>query len=225
MDDMLENLFKNAKVDFKKLVKYGFVKENDHYSFSTDIIDNQFTLKIWLDKNGKISTKIFDKSTEDEYILHLLPDISGAFVGRVKKEYEDTLVDIREKCFEKHIFKNQQTQDVIKYIKDKYDDEFEFLWEKSPNNAISRRKDNKKWYIALLTIPGNKLNIDTESDIEIVDIRADENVSTLVDNKTIFPGYHMNKKHWITIVLDYSIPNEKLFNLIDESYILANKSK
>lgn len=99
------------------------------------------------------------------------------------------------------------------------------MWEKSPNNAISRRKDNKKWYIALLTIPGNKLNIDTEGDIEIVDIRADENVSTLVDNKTIFPGYHMNKKHWITIVLDYSIPNEKLFNLIDESYILANKSK
>ena len=204
---MLENLFKNAKVDFKKLVKYGFVKENDHYSFSTDIIDNQFTLKIWLDK------------------LHLQTDIKTALVKKKKKEYEDTLVDIKEKCFEKHIFKNQQTQDVIKYIKDKYDDEFEFLWEKSPNNAISRRKDNKKWYIALLTIPGNKLNIDTEGDIEIVDIRADENVSTLVDNKTIFPGYHMNKKHWITIVLDYSIPNEKLFNLIDKSYILANKSK
>ena len=34
----------------------------------------------------------------------------------------------------------------------------------------------------------------------------------------IIPGYHMNKRHWNTIVLDGSLPDELVFSLIDESY-------
>jgi len=39
----------------------------------------------------------------------------------------------------------------------------------------------------------------------------------------IKPGYHMNKKHWNTIVLDGSIPDEQIFFLIDLSYELVYK--
>ena len=39
----------------------------------------------------------------------------------------------------------------------------------------------------------------------------------------IKPGYHMNKKHWNTIVLDGSIPDEKILFLIDLSYDLVYK--
>ena len=39
----------------------------------------------------------------------------------------------------------------------------------------------------------------------------------------IIPGYHMNKKHWNTIVLDGSIPDEKILFLIDLSYDLVYK--
>ncbi len=35
----------------------------------------------------------------------------------------------------------------------------------------------------------------------------------------VLPGYHMNKKHWNTILLDGSIPSKLLQNWIDESYI------
>ena len=38
---------------------------------------------------------------------------------------------------------------------------------------------------------------------------------------SILPGYHMNKEHWNTIVLDGSFPNELLFRMIDESYELV----
>lgn len=37
----------------------------------------------------------------------------------------------------------------------------------------------------------------------------------------IIPGYHMNKRHWNTIVLDGSLPDELVFSLIDESYDLV----
>lgn len=35
------------------------------------------------------------------------------------------------------------------------------------------------------------------------------------------PGYHMNKKHWNTVTLDGSLPDEELRRIIDESYALV----
>ena len=35
------------------------------------------------------------------------------------------------------------------------------------------------------------------------------------------PGYHMNKDHWNTVILDGSIPEEVILRMIDESYVLV----
>jgi len=43
------------------------------------------------------------------------------------------------------------------------------------------------------------------------------------DEKSYFPGYHMNKKHWITICLDGSVPIEEIFCRLDESFAFAAK--
>jgi hypothetical protein len=40
MEDKI--IFKNLKIDFKKLQQLGFVKENDYYIYETKIMDNQF---------------------------------------------------------------------------------------------------------------------------------------------------------------------------------------
>ncbi|MCB0687014.1 MAG: MmcQ/YjbR family DNA-binding protein [Saprospiraceae bacterium] len=42
--------------------------------------------------------------------------------------------------------------------------------------------------------------------------------------ESIRPGYHMNKKHWNTVVSDDSIPRKLLLELIDHSYELVLKS-
>ncbi len=39
----------------------------------------------------------------------------------------------------------------------------------------------------------------------------------------IIPGYHMNKRHWNTVLLDGSIPDAEIFSMIDESYDLVVK--
>ena len=39
----------------------------------------------------------------------------------------------------------------------------------------------------------------------------------------ILPGYHMNKKHWNTLVLDGSLPERLVHELIDHSYDLVVK--
>lgn len=40
----------------------------------------------------------------------------------------------------------------------------------------------------------------------------------------VIPGYHMNKKHWNTVIVDGSLSNAMLRELIDHSYALVYKS-
>lgn len=60
--------------------------------------------------------------------------------------------------------------------------------------------------------------------MEILDLRANsEDIERLIDNKTFFPAYHMNKKSWITISLNDIKDETILYELIDKSYMLAAK--
>jgi predicted DNA-binding protein (MmcQ/YjbR family) len=38
---------------------------------------------------------------------------------------------------------------------------------------------------------------------------------------SVIPGYHMNKKHWNTIILDGTVPDKEVFSWIDHSYELV----
>ncbi|KIL41932.1 MmcQ-like protein [Gordoniibacillus kamchatkensis] len=43
-------------------------------------------------------------------------------------------------------------------------------------------------------------------------------------HEDIRPGYHMNKQHWNTIILEGSLPESAIFEMIDHSYDLVVKS-
>jgi predicted DNA-binding protein (MmcQ/YjbR family) len=34
----------------------------------------------------------------------------------------------------------------------------------------------------------------------------------------VIPGYHLNKKHWNTVILDGSLPDESVRDMIEDSY-------
>ena len=44
------------------------------------------------------------------------------------------------------------------------------------------------------------------------------------ENPAIIPGYHMNKKHWNTVILDGSLSKKLILEMIDHSYDLVLKS-
>jgi predicted DNA-binding protein (MmcQ/YjbR family) len=41
---------------------------------------------------------------------------------------------------------------------------------------------------------------------------------------SVLPGYHMNKRHWNTVILDGNVPDDEVFRMIDASYQLVVKS-
>lgn len=224
MTDIIYNIFKNKKVNPTKLVPFGFKQDKSCYVYNKVLSESGFILTIKITEQGKITAEIIDPSFNEPYTLHLVDDIAGSFVGRIKNQYEETLTEIANNCFEPDVFKSSQADALINYVRNTYGDELEFLWQKFPNNAIWRRKDTKKWYGALLTISKRKLGIKCDKNVEIIDLRIQpEALENLIDNQKYFPGYHMNKKHWYTIILDGSVSFKELCQRIDISYMLASK--
>lgn len=214
---------KNVKLDYNKLKEIGFIKEKDTYKFKKNILDDQFILNIEI-SNNEIKSYVIEKEFNEEFIPYNIGDSFGNYVGQMRNEYDLIIEKILETCSEKNIFKEEYTNLVIKYIKEKYNDEFEYLWEKFPEFAITRNKTNKKWYCLLGTVDKSKLDKQFEGKVEIIDLRLEpEEVDKIVDDKKYYRGYHMNKKHWITIILDGSVNIEEIYNLIDISYNLSLK--
>lgn len=209
------------RISEEKLLNFGFEKRGDEYAYKTTILGGQFTLFVFVNETEKISTKLFDNESGDEYVLHLVGGV-GEFVGKIRTEIDGVLENIKNACFENGIKRSSTCEKVIAYIKEKYGDELEYLWEKFPTDAIWRRKDNRKWYALVMRLPMNKLGLTQSDEVDVMDVRAlPETIDSLVDNQTFFKGYHMNKLHWLTFKLDGTPNFEVIKDLIDQSYLLA----
>lgn len=217
----LENYFKDRKINYDRLIEYGFILKEDNYYYEKVINDGVFKIVIEINKQQKIA-KVIDLLNDQEYNLVDVKGATGNFVGKIKEIYEALINDIIDKCSDVDVFKSKQTIAIINYVKAKYDNDLEFLWKKSPKNAIWRNQNNRKWYGAVLVISKNKLKIESNEMVEILDLRYQKNdIKNIIDNYKIFPGYHMNKDNWITIILDGRVELEEIYQLIDNSYQLS----
>lgn len=217
----LENYFKDRKINYDRLVEYGFILKEDNYYYEKIINDGVFKIVIEINKQQKIA-KVIDLLNDQEYNLVDVKGATGNFVGKIKEIYEALINDIIDKCSDVDVFKSKQTIAIINYVKAKYDNDLEFLWKKSPKNAIWRNQNNRKWYGTVLVISKDKLKIESNEMVEILDLRYQKNdIKNIIDNYKIFPGYHMNKDNWITIILDGRVELEEIYQLIDNSYQLS----
>ena len=206
----------------EKLLSCGFEVDGGNLIRRQRILD-ELTLTVIIDGRGSVMTKIFDADGEP-YTLHLVEGASGSFVGSVKEECERVLADVREQCFDVKNFKAPQTLRLVEHIRETFDDKPEFLWEKYPNFAIFRRKDNRKWYALIANVPKKYLKLGGDEELEILNVRIEpEELDNLVDDEKYFRGWHMNKRSWLTVRLDDCLTDDELFTRLERSYQLAKK--
>ncbi len=122
-------------------------------------------------------------------------------------------------------FFSSQAGLLIEYVSQQYGRDIEYLWARAPSDGVWRRGDNGKWFGGMFHVRKNKIIPGSDdSVIEILDIRcAPDMIDFVVDKKMIFPGWHMNKRHWITIILDGRMDVRQIQKLLDASYELALK--
>ena len=206
--------YDKKNINYDKLVSYGFVLEENNYIYNKKIHNDEFNVIVSV-SDDDIASKVVEVDSNEEYVL-VDTSSTGSFILELNNEYEEVVNDIFNKCFDKYDLSNE----VTLYIKNKYGDELEYLWEKFPSYAVVRNKKNNKWYALIAKIEKNKLIGDSKELIWVLNLRCDMDI---VDGINIFPGYHMNKKNWISIDLCGNIDIEVVYNLIDKSFELSGR--
>ena len=110
---------------------------------------------------------------------------------------------------------------IFEYVKKQYGTIPEYLWKSSPKSAILRHK-NGKWYAAILRVEKSKLGLKEEGTVDIINVKCEPDmVGLLTQTYGFLPGYHMNKKHWISVYPGEEISEALLRDLINDSWNLV----
>lgn len=113
-------------------------------------------------------------------------------------------------------------EEIFEYVKKQYGTIPEYLWKESPESAVLRHK-NGKWYAVLMQVEESRLGLEGDTKVDIIDVKCDPDMLGLLTQTYGFlPGYHMNKKYWITMLLDGSVSEAKILDFLDMSYDLID---
>lgn len=109
--------------------------------------------------------------------------------------------------------------ELEEYIQNTYSAEPDYPWVKYPDYEVFRHSNNKKWFALIMDVPKNKLGLQGEEVLQVVNLKCDPILlGSLLKDKGFFPAYHMSKANWITVSLDGSVEDEKLKILLDMSF-------
>lgn len=215
-------IFKAYQFNSKKAKEYGFVENQGVWTYSSTILQGDFLMMVTVE-DGDLSFQVYDQETGDLYPQVHMESMRGTFVGSVREACLEVLYDIRKACFEVQEFLYPQTKRIMTLVQEKYGNQMEYLWEKSPDTAVLRHEDNQKWYAILMRIPWNRLDKGREGLVEAVNLKHDQ-VADLLSQNGIYPAFHMNKRYWISLPLDDTLTDEKVLELFERSWFLTSKN-
>lgn len=109
-------------------------------------------------------------------------------------------------------------QDILDFALKTYDVVAEYPWFDSPEHAVLRHP-NGKWFGVIMNIGKSKLGLDKNEKVDILVCKCHPMLrDILLEQKGFLPAYHMNKVHWVTILLDGSAERSLALHILEESY-------
>ena len=214
-------IFKSYQFNQEKAQAFGFVENRGVWIYSCQILQGDFVMTVSITADN-VSFQVFDQEMGDLYPQVHMESMTGSFVGSVREACLEILYQIRKACFEVQDFICPQTKRIMAQIQEKYGNQLEYLWEKSPDSAVLRHEGNKKWYAVLMRISWDKLEKGREGLVEAVNLKHDQ-VADLLLKKGIYPAFHMNKRYWISVTFDDTLSDEEVLKLIEISWNLTFK--
>ncbi len=101
----------------------------------------------------------------------------------------------------------------------------DYPWEEPSDAAVFRHSDNRKWYALVMNIPSEKLGIQGNGNIDIVNFKCDPAVKgSYLALDGFYTAYHMNKTHWITADIA-AAADEDILSAAELSYALTMKKQ
>ena len=216
-------IFRSAKIKIDSLKAAGFSKSDDSgYFLRLPVSNGDFYADFSLSPASQsLVVQLFDSSTGEKYPLFDMPRSQGAFVASLREEVQKLVDKLKSSCFEVHDLKDE----YVAWIKSRFSAFPDFPWPNTPDYCVFRCP-NQKWFALVMKVKYRQLGLTGEEEVWVVNMKApDDKIPSLIDKKSIFPAWHMNKKYWITVLLTAATDFEKLCQLTEISYELVNKTK
>lgn len=114
--------------------------------------------------------------------------------------------------------------EVIKLISENYSVNAEYLWD-GETHAVFRHPVSKKWFGIIMEVKKKNLHLEncecSDKTEDVMNVKLNPVlIEDLLHEETFLPAYHMNKKYWVTIRLDY-VTETALKKFIEESWNLV----
>ena len=215
-------IFRSAKIKKDSLEATGFTTtDGNTFSMNQPVSNGTFNADITLSLSEQtLTVHLFDSATGERYALFDMPNAHGAFIAALREEVQQIIDDIKSKCFESKDLKD----DYIAWIKNQFGAEPDYPWPDDAPYSFVFRCPNEKWFALVMRIKYRQLGLTGDEAVWVVNMKAEQDtIPTLIDQKSIFPAWHMNKKHWITVLLTAATDFEKLCELTQKSYELVEK--
>ena len=213
-----EEIFARHKLIPDKLIAFGFAPEGDRLTWSRELPDDG--MRIVVEYDGAIQGRIIDLSFNDEYTAFRVAGTTG-YSAQIRQKYIELLTDIRSHCCKNQYFKTPQAQRISDYIFEAYGSAPEFLWPNIPSYAAFRQAGKKKWFAVMGSVPLNKVDREANSaqPVEVINVKVDqERIKDYLSQTGVYEAFHMNKKCWVSIILNDTLPDNAIHRMIDDSY-------
>ena len=115
-------------------------------------------------------------------------------------------------------------QHFFEYCLDTYSTSPDYPFDEDFETAVLRHADSRKWYAIVMRVSRRKFGIDSDEMIDVVNLKLPtEMFGSFGAADGVYPAYHMNKLHWISVLLP-DAPDDLVQFLVKVSFE-ATKTK
>ena len=109
-------------------------------------------------------------------------------------------------------------QDFLFYCSGTYNTSPDYPFDEGFETAVLRHTDNRKWYAIVMRVSRRKFGFCSDEVIDVVNLKLPtEMFSSFGVANGVYPAYHMNKLHWISILLP-DAPDDIIQFLVNVSF-------
>ena len=93
-------------------------------------------------------------------------------------------------------------QEFLEYCLNTYGTSPDYPFDEDFETAVLRHADNRKWYALVMRVSRRKFGFDSDEVIDVVNLKLPtEMFGSFGATDGVYPAYHMNKLHWISVLL------------------------
>ena len=115
-------------------------------------------------------------------------------------------------------------QSLFEYCLTTYGTSPDYPFDEDFETVVLRHADNRKWYALVMKVSRRKFGFESDEVIDVVNLKLPtEMFGSFGAADGVYPAYHMNKLHWISVLLP-DVPDDVAQFLVNVSFE-ATKSK